>query len=166
MTLCAGLERDRAVGRRRPGLELAGLGHGAARELRTADAGREAEVVFDAPRRTGLAAQRGALEHERLQPLGRAVDRRAETGRPGSDDHEVDLLQRLELHADAEGPGDLAVAGVAQLCSAREPDERQLLRLERRDGRRGSGIVAMLAVAPGVREPCPLCVLHYPAGVR
>ena len=44
-----GLERSRAVGRRRAGAELACLGDRARRQLRAADACRKAEVVLDPP---------------------------------------------------------------------------------------------------------------------
>ena len=98
----AGLERHRPVGRRRPRAELARLGDGAARELGAGDAGREAEVVLDPARRAGLPAERGALDDERVEPLGGAVDRRAETRGPAADDQQVDLLARRELAADAE----------------------------------------------------------------
>ena len=53
----------------------------AARELVARDAGREAEVVLDPRRGAGLAAGRLALDDDRAQPLGRAVDGRREPGR-------------------------------------------------------------------------------------
>ena len=53
----------------------------AARELVAGHAGREAEVVLDPRRRAGLAAGRLALDHDRAQPLGRAVHRGGEPGR-------------------------------------------------------------------------------------
>src|SRR5581483_8126854 len=62
----ARLEPDRAVGRRGPRAELARLADGAARQLRAGDARREAEVVLDPPRRSGLPAERGALDDERV----------------------------------------------------------------------------------------------------
>ena len=62
-----------------------------ARELLARDAGREAEVVLDPGRGAGLAAGRLPLDHDRAQPLRRAVDRRGEPGRPGADDHGVVL---------------------------------------------------------------------------
>jgi len=88
----AWLDSQRAVRRGGARLELAGLGHGTACELPAADAGREAEVVLDAPRRAGLAPQGRALDHERIEALRGAVDRRAQAGGAGADHDEVDLL--------------------------------------------------------------------------
>src|SRR5581483_6338023 len=63
------LERERSVRRRRSRAELARLADGAARELAAADAGREAEVVLDPARRSGLAAERRALDEQRVEAL-------------------------------------------------------------------------------------------------
>ena len=59
-------------------------------ELGARDAPREAEVVADQRARPGLPADRLALEHERVEPLGCRVHRRREARRPGADDGEVD----------------------------------------------------------------------------
>ena len=82
----ARLERHRAVRRRRARVELARLGDRPARQLRAGDPRREPEVVLDPPRRARLAAERGALDDERLEALGRAVDGGAEPGRTAADD--------------------------------------------------------------------------------
>src|SRR5205823_2863980 len=63
------LERLGPERRRRARIELEGLGHGPARQLGSADAGREPKVVFDPPRRTRLPAERRALDDERVQTL-------------------------------------------------------------------------------------------------
>ena len=52
--------------------ELLRLHERAAREELARDAGREAEVVLDPRARSGLAAGRAGLEHEHVEPLGRA----------------------------------------------------------------------------------------------
>ena len=115
----ARLEPDRAVGRRGAGAELPRLRDRPGRELGAADAGREAEIVLDPARRARLAAEPAALDDERVEPLGRSVDGRAETRRAAPDDHEVDLLARSELEPDAERPGHLAGRRIAQLRAAR-----------------------------------------------
>ena len=102
MAIVAGLERERAIGRCGTGAELAGLRDGPGGELGAADAGREAEVVLDPARRARLAAEGAALDDERVEAFGRAVDGRAEPGRTAPDDNEVDLLARGELEPDAE----------------------------------------------------------------
>ena len=70
--------------------------------------GREAEVVLDPPRRARLPAERRAVDDERVEPLGGAVDGGAEAGGAGPDHEQVDLLARRELAADAERARDLA----------------------------------------------------------
>src|SRR5262249_36083374 len=103
MTAVAGDELERSVRRRHAGVELPGLRHRAARQFGARDAGGEAEVVLDAARRPGLAAEGGALDDERVQTLRRAVDRCGQAGGAAADDEQVDLLERLELAADPEG---------------------------------------------------------------
>ena len=123
----AGLEPDRAVRRGGAGAELARLRDRPGRQLGAADAGREAEVVLDPPRRARLAAECAALDDERVEPLGGAVDRGTEPRRAASDDDEVDLLAWSELEPDAERPRHLARRRVAQLGAAGQPHERQLV---------------------------------------
>ena len=123
----AWLEPDRAVGRGGAGAELPRLRDRPGRELGAADPGREAEVVLDPARRARLAAEPAALDDERVEPLGRSVDGRAETRRAAADDHEVDLLARSELEPDAERPRHLAGRRIAQLRAAGQPHQRQLV---------------------------------------
>ena len=141
MSSVAGLERDRAVGSRGSRAELARLADGAAGELGAADAGREAEVVLDPARRSGLAAERGALDDQRVEPLGGAVDGGGEAGGAAADDEQVDFLARRQLASDPERAQHLASRGVLQLGAAREPHERRLRSVRR------CGLV------PGEREP-------------
>src|SRR5437763_1072420 len=117
-------EGERAVGRCGARVELARLGDGAAGELGAADPGGEAEVVLDPAGRPGLAAERGALDDERVEPFGGAVDRGGEACRAGAEDQEVDLLARRELEPDPESAQQLAGAWIVQLSSAGQPDER------------------------------------------
>ena len=119
------LERHGAVWRRQARVELPRLGDRAAGQLGAADPRREAEVVLDPPRRAGLPAERRAVDDERVEALGRAVDRGAEAAGPGADDEQVDLLPRLELAADPERARDLAGRRRAQLRAARQAHERQ-----------------------------------------
>ena len=95
---------------------------------RAADPGREAEVVLDPPRGPGLAAEHGALDDQRVEALGGAVDGGAEAGRAAADDQQVDLLARLQLEPDPQRPRELAVARPPQLAAAGEADERDLVR--------------------------------------
>ena len=114
----AGLERERAIGRRGPGAELARLGDRAADELGAADPTGKAEVVLDPPRRSGLAAEHAAFDDQGLEPLRGAVYGGSETRRAASDHRQVDLLARAELQPDPDRSRELAVARVAKLGSA------------------------------------------------
>ncbi len=73
------LEGERPVRRRGARIELARLGDCAARELGAGDPRGKAEVVLDPSRRPGLAAERGALDDQRLEPFGGAIDRGCES---------------------------------------------------------------------------------------
>src|SRR5207247_5914452 len=95
------LERLGPERRRRARIELEGLGHGPARQLGSADAGREPKIVFDPPRRTRLPAERRALDNERVQTLGSTVDGRSEAGRAGADARHMDLVARSDPAADS-----------------------------------------------------------------
>src|SRR5262249_61516113 len=101
------------VGRRRTPADLARLRDRAAGQLGARDSGREAEVVLDPAGRSRLAAERRALHDERLEPLGGAVDRRAEAGRAAADDEQVDLLAGREVQTDPEPARDLPRGGTS-----------------------------------------------------
>src|SRR5437879_6362494 len=57
-----------------------GLHHRPAGQVRAAEALRKTEIVLDARAGTRLAARGFALDHQRAQPLGSAVDRRGQAG--------------------------------------------------------------------------------------
>jgi hypothetical protein len=130
VTPVPGLQRDGPVRRRRARVELARLDDRPAGELRSADPGRETVVVLDPPRGARLPAERGALDHQRLQALGRPVDRGAEAGRPAADDEQVDLLARGELAAHPQRTGDLSARGATELRPAGQPHHGQARGIE------------------------------------
>src|SRR5438552_16692308 len=101
-------ERERAVGRGGSCIELARLGDGAAGELRSADSRREAEIVLDSAGRPGLAAERRALDHQRVKPFRGAVDRSREASRTGADAQQIDLLASREPEPDPDRSAPLA----------------------------------------------------------
>ena len=150
MTSVPRFEGEGAVRGRGARVELARLGHRAAGQLRAADARGEAEVVLDSSGRPGLAAERGALDDERVEPFGGAVDRGREPRRAGAHDQEVDLLARCELEPDPESAQHLAGAGTVQLSSAGQPHERQ------------RAAVGRGCILPGVREPVRARELEHP----
>ena len=125
--------------------------------------GREAEVVLDPARRARLAAERAALDDERVEPLGRSVDGRAETRRAAPDDHEVDLLARSELEPDAERPGHLAGRRIAQLRPAGQPHQRQLVVTKAFDQRDRRDVLRATRVHPRGRQPVAAGELDHPS---
>ena len=143
-------EGEGAVRRCRARVELPRLADCAARQLRAADTRWEAEIVLDSSRRPGLAAERGALDDERLEPFGGAVDRGSEPRRAGAHDQQVDLFARCELEPDPDRAQYLAGGWAVQLSSAGQSHERQRAAL----GRGG--------IFPRVREPVRARKLEHP----
>src|SRR5262245_58324765 len=92
MTSVARFQRLGPIRRRGSRVELAGLGHRPARQLRARDPRRKPEIVLDPPRRAGLTSEGCALDDEGVEPFGRSVDGRAEARGAAADDKEVDLL--------------------------------------------------------------------------
>ena len=119
------LESERTVRGCRTRVELPRLGDGSTGQLGAGDAGWEAEVVLDPAGRPGLPTKCSALDDERVEPLRGAVHGGGEPGRPGADDQQIDLLTRLKLQPDADGPHDLTRRRGVQLPSPREPHERR-----------------------------------------
>ena len=149
----AGHERERAVRRRQARIELPRLRHRPARQLAARDAGREAEVVLDAAGRAGLASERRALDHERVETFRGAVDGGRQARGPAADDEQVDLLERLELAADPERAQDLAGRRRCELDVAGEAHERQARVVDSFDERCEGGVPRR--VAPRVGQPVP-----------
>src|SRR6202000_2903402 len=150
------------VGGRGAGAELARLDDRPADQFGAADARGEAEVVLDPPRGPRLAAEHVALHHQRVQPLGGAVDRRAEPGRAAADDQQVDLFARRQLEADAEAPRELAFARPPQVDAARQPHQWDLLRGKIDD--QGRRLDVLARVAQGVGEALAFRVLDQVTG--
>jgi hypothetical protein len=70
-------ERKRAVGGCQPGAELPRVRDRTACQLRAAHPGWESEVVLDPPGGARLPAERRAVDDQRVESLGCAVDRGA-----------------------------------------------------------------------------------------
>jgi len=162
VTLAARFERECPVGGRGAGGELARLDDRAADQFRAADPGGEAKVVLDPPRGPRLPAEHVALDHERVEALGGAVDRRAEPRRAAADDQQVDLFALGQLQPDPERSRKLAFARPVQVAAARQSHQRQPLCLQVGDQSRRLGVGA--GVAPEVGEPLPARVLDQFAG--
>ncbi len=82
-------ERVDALGSDDAHAEARGLHRRALRELGAGDPGGEAEVVLDARRGAGLAAQRDRVDEHGGEAFGRRVDRGSQACRAGTDDDRV-----------------------------------------------------------------------------
>ena len=115
----------------------------------TADPSREAEVV--ANQRTGgcLAPNPAFVDDQGAESFRGAIHGCRQTGRPGADDHEVEI-HPLRVDRRARRPRDLGVAGVCQdravgedddwqLCPAPPPRRRGRARRSSRPGRTSAG---------------------------
>ncbi len=111
------------------GAELDGLPAGPVGELGAGHAVGEAEVVLDPRRLAGLAAGRLPLDQQGAQPLRRAVDGGAETGRPATDDDEV-VEVRGRCGRQADGGRHLGRGGRHQRLSLRRDHQRQPVRAD------------------------------------
>jgi hypothetical protein len=120
-------ELDRAVEARQHRVEPARLQRRLARQLRAGDPGREAEVVLDPRARTGLAAGRPRLGHQRPQSLGPSVHGGREARGTAAEHDEVEPLA-VDLRAQPELPGDLGRRWVAQHGGVAHEDRRLLAR--------------------------------------
>ena len=118
------LQADHLAGGQHLGAELGRLPPGPVGELRAGHPVGEAEVVLDPGALAGLAAGRGPLDQHGPQPLGGAVDRRAEAGRAAADDDEVVEVGRRRGRQ-AHLARQLRVRGLHQHLAVRRDHHRQ-----------------------------------------
>ena len=104
-----GLRRDQDLR-----AEFLCLHEGAAGERLTGDAGRKAEVIFDAGAGTRLAAERPAVENDHVQALRCRVHRGCEPGRTGAHDGDVEELIVHRRIEDPEAAGKRVFGRIAQ----------------------------------------------------
>src|SRR6185436_13386586 len=76
-------------------------------QLHTGDPSRKAQIVFDPRARACLAAGGEAFEHEAVQSLGGAVDRRGKPRRAGADHDEVVQFGGIEDDVETGTPGEI-----------------------------------------------------------
>jgi hypothetical protein len=112
------------LGAEQLGAEAAGLGGGAASQVGSADAGREAEIVLDLRAGPGLAARRILLDHQGAEPLRGTVDGGGKSRRTAAhDDEVVEGKAGLRLHPDLVGQ--FVIARGDQGGAVAEEDHRQ-----------------------------------------
>src|SRR5581483_1183071 len=69
--------------------KAAGLGDGAASQIRTAETRRESKIIFDARTQACLASRSLALDHHRAQTLGSTINSSGQSGRPSSNNRKI-----------------------------------------------------------------------------
>ena len=111
------------------------------------------EVVLDPARGAGLAAQRGGLDHQRRQPLGRAVHGGAKAGRAATDDHQVDLLTGIESSPSPMARETSPFEGLRRSGPPGSRTRGSSIGCQRLDQRGRLRVVAVLGVAPVQRQP-------------
>src|SRR5271157_3641926 len=84
------------------GAELLGLDDGPLSEVAAGDAGREPEVVLDARACRCLATDSSQFNDQGSQSLRGAIDSRCQTGRPSTDDDEVETALGKAVDGQAE----------------------------------------------------------------
>ncbi len=100
-----GFERDRDHSAELLRLTVSSPGQGGAR-----NAGRKAEIVLDARRGSGLAAESALIQHEHRQAFGRGIDRDRKARGPGADhDHVVHDMAGIEFRRNAEAHTGLGI---------------------------------------------------------
>ena len=163
--LVAARELDGAVEAREDGVEAACLERRLACQLGAGDAGREAEVVLDPRAGAGLPAGRPRLGDERPQPLGAAVHRGREPGRPAAEHDQVEPLA-VDLRPQAELAGDLRRRRVAQHGGVADQDRRLLARDLEPVEHRGAVLVGVDVVPPHRDEVALEQVAHLEGAPR
>ena len=119
-------ETDHVVGNGGLDPELVGLVIGARHQRHAADAGRKAEIILDARRRAGLAAERTAVQRQHRKSFRGRVDRRGEARRSRTDDSDIIKPVRIDRADQADATRKLDFARVAQHLPARAYHDRQL----------------------------------------
>ena len=147
-----GAHGGRVLDRDELGAEAAGLVRRPLGELGALEAAGEAEVVLDPARLAGLAARGLALDEDRAQPLGRAVDGGGEPGGAAADDDEV-VVREARLVGDAEALGELEQRGPLEDRAVLEQRDRQPVVVDRRDPEQLARLAVALDVEPARRDP-------------
>ncbi len=151
------------------GAEFLRLAERAAGERQARNAGRKAEIVLDARRCPGLAAERALIQHDDRKPLGGRIDRGRETRRAGADHSHVIGLGQIELGRDAETHAGFGIGRPLQHRAVRTDHHRQFvglhagalyqfaapLRRSRRPARRRDSRCATGSFAAASGRACP-----------
>lgn len=134
--------------------ELLCLVEGARGQGLAGNAGRKAQIVFDARAGAGLAAEGAGVEHGDGEAFGRGIHGRGEPGWPRADDRDVvdTVVARTADHADRARK--LGFAGIAQHRTIGCDDQRPVVRL----GRITRDDVGGVAIARGIEQMMRLAV--------
>src|SRR5581483_881784 len=101
-----------------------GLGYGTPRQIATAQAYGEAQIIFDARTGARLPAWSFAFDQHRAQPFGCSVDGGGQTRRAGADNDQI-VKRHVGMGAQAKLLSKLWDRGLAQRGPVSKDDERQ-----------------------------------------
>src|SRR5262249_400607 len=107
-------ERLDLLGDRHLGAELLGLRVGACHQREATNAGWKAEIILNAWRGAGLAAEGARIQYDHFKAFGCRIHRGAEPGGPRSDDRDVVKSVAVDRARQAEAARELMFGGVAQ----------------------------------------------------
>ena len=116
-----------------------------------ADAGRKAQVVFDACRGPGLAAVHHGFEDNDRQAFGGCVNRGGEPGRTGAHNGDIVNRRRVDGARDADVTRCLGVARVAQDRAVAADDDGKVVLLHPKAGSDADGAFVDARVEERVR---------------
>ena len=94
------------------GAEALGLEQRVPGQLRSRDAGREAEIVLDPRAGAGLTAGGDRVGGEHVEPFGRRVHRGGEPGGAGADHDEVVDVVVSSVSGEAGAAGEVGKRGI------------------------------------------------------
>jgi hypothetical protein len=109
------------------GAELLRLVEGAAGKRLAGDAGREAEIILDARRSAGLAAEGALVEHDHRQAFRGGVNGGGKTGGPGADHRDVIDGARVEFGRDTQAHSGRGIGRPLQHLAVGTDHQRQFV---------------------------------------
>jgi hypothetical protein len=105
---------------------VVGPGH----QSHAGDAGRKTEVVLDARRSAGLAAEGAAIKRQNGEALGCGIDRGRQASGSGSNDRDVVDGASVDWSDETDTASEVVLSWIAQKLSPGAQHDRQLARIE------------------------------------
>ncbi len=147
-----GAEQLRLVGDNHLDAEFLCLIVGTRHQGHSRNAGRKAEIVFDARGGACLSAEGAAIENDRRKPFRGGIDRGGQTRRAGADDgHVVDFV-RVHWPQQADTAGEFVLARIVEQLAVWAKDDRQMVRVDVEALDQGPGAGVGVGIEGAVRH--------------